>query len=77
MCKEQVIEPHVRHKSCFGRKSNTRDYKDVSVCIEAPQKNMKQVSVGILSEINLDFNLFSAYLNFLIQLNKYYSCNYF
>ena len=37
---------------------------------------MQQILTGVLSQIIHDFNLFSAYLNFLIHLNiySYYNC---
>ena len=46
------------------------------ICIETLQKMMQQILTGVLSQIIHDFNLFSAYLNFLIHLNiySYYNC---
>ena len=38
-------------------------------CIEILQKTIQQMLTGALSELIHDFNLFSAYVNFLIYLN--------
>ena len=47
------------------------------ICIETLQKIMQQILTGVLSQIIHNFNLFSAYLNFLIHLNIYYYYNCF